>query len=379
MNSRTSRLRPQRRRGFALAFTLLSITVLGALAGGLFFVTLRESRDARDALHRVRALSAAEFGAYTVQSSVGWNPLWNATPTRGLLDSLAFEPGDASLDSVQIWKLAPSDFRVVSQGFSGTGSGRARHLVTLLLTLRAPHITPRVAATVADHATLSGLARVSGADSTVADWECPPPGPDLPALRIADTGVLDTVACTASPCVSGTPPVLADSMAADSRTYEQFGTFTRDQIAALGTTLPASAEILDPAPSLDALSRCDLADPVNLGDPLRTLGTNSPCAHVFPVRYAPASLHLSGGAGQGTLVVDGNLLMDNGVRFFGVLLVRGELRLTGAARFTGVAFASHLTMDGDAGIQLSRCAATRAFLALGTPVQPPGLAWTDMR
>lgn len=379
MNTRMSRLRPQCRHGFALAFTLLAMTVLGALAGGLFFVTLRESRDARDALHRVRALSAAEFGLYTMQSSTGWNPLWNATPARGPLDSLAFVPGDGSLDSVQVWKLAPSDFRVASQGFSGSGAGRARHLVTLLLSLRAPQITPRAAATVEGQAILSGLARISAADSAVAAWECPPPGPDLPALRLADTGAMDTLACTAIPCVSGTPPVIADSMAADSRTYEQFGTFTRSRIAALGVTLPASAEIRNPAPSLDAFSKCDLTDPLNLGDPLRTLGANSPCAHVFPVRYAPASLHLSGGAGQGTLVVDGKLLMDNGARFFGVLLVRGELHLAGAARFTGVAFASRLTMDGDAGIQLSRCAATRAFLALGTPVQPPGLAWTDMR
>ena len=379
MNTRISRLHRHCRHGFALAFTLLAMTVLGALSGGLFFVMLRERRDARDALRRVRALSAAEFGLYIVQSPSEWNPIWNATPARGLLDSRAFEPGDGSLDSVQIWKLAPSDFRVTSQGFSGSGTARARHLVTLLLSLHAPHITPHAAATVKEQATLSDLSRISGADSAITAWECLPPGPDLSALRLADTGALDTLACTAIPCVSGAPPITVDSLAADSRTHEQFGTVTRDRIAALGATLPADAEILNPAPSLDAQSRCDVSDPVNLGDPLRTLGANSPCAHVFPVRYAPASLHLSGGAGQGTLVVDGNLLMDDAARFFGVLLVRGELHITGAARFTGVAFASRLTMDGDAGIQFSRCAATRAFLALGTPVQPPGLAWTDMR
>ncbi|MGH7634339.1 MAG: hypothetical protein ACRENC_11460, partial [Gemmatimonadaceae bacterium] len=217
-----------------------------------------------------------------------------------------------------------------------------------------------------------------GADSAVAAWECELPGPDLPALGIAQAVALDTTACTAVPCLSGAPSVMVDSLAADSRVHEQFGAFTRSQIAALGRALPVGAELLNPAPVIDTPGACDTSAPLNLGDPLRSLGANSACAHFFPLEYAPESLHLSGGAGQGTLVVDGNLLMDAGARFFGVLLVRGELHLTGAARFTGVAFASRLTMDGDATMRLSRCAATRAFLALATPVRPPGVTWTDI-
>jgi hypothetical protein len=378
MHTTTPRSQRRRRTGFALAFTLLAMTVLGALAGGVFFVTLRESRDARDALRRVRAVSAAEFGVYTLAASSVWNPFWNTTPQRGLLDARVYQPGDGSLDSVQVWKLSPSDFRVASEGYSGSGAARARHRVSLLLSLRGPHLVPRAAALVKEQATLSGDARISGADSAVAAWECEPPGPELPAIGIAQVAGVDTTACSAVPCLSGAPPVLLDSLAADSRMHEQFGAFTRGQIAALGRALPIGAELLNPAPLLDALGACDTSSSLNLGDPLRSLGATSPCAHFFPLAYAPESLHLSGGAGQGTLVVDGNLLMDAGARFFGVILVRDELHLTGAARFTGVAFASRLTMDGDAAMQLSRCAATRAFLALATPVRPPGLTWTDI-
>src|SRR6185437_10438678 len=119
MHTTMARSHRRRRNGFALAFTLLAMMVLGALAGGLFFVTLRERRDARDALRRVRSLSAAEFGVYTVATSSVWNPFWNTTPQRGLLDARAYQPGDGSLDSVQVWKLSSSDFRLSSEGYSG--------------------------------------------------------------------------------------------------------------------------------------------------------------------------------------------------------------------------------------------------------------------
>src|SRR6185437_15696167 len=209
MHITTPRSHRRRRTGFALAFTLLAMTVLGALAGGVFFVTLRESRDARDALRRVRAVSAAEFGVYTVAASSVWNPFWNTTPQRGLVDARTYQPGDGSLDSVQVWKLSPSDFRVASEGYSGSGAARARHRVSLLLSLRGPHLVPRAVALVKEQATLSGDARLSGA-----------------------------------------PPVLLDSLASDSRMHEQFGTFTRGQIAALGRALPIGAELLNPAPVL---------------------------------------------------------------------------------------------------------------------------------
>jgi hypothetical protein len=80
--------------------------------------------------------------------------------------------------------------------------------------------------------------------------------------------------------------------------------------------------------------------------------------------YAPGDLVITGGAGSGILLVDGNLQMTNGAHFYGPVVVRGvatlddEVRITGSLRIQSRG-ASHLNR---AHLTVSRCAVGAALL-----------------
>lgn len=182
--------------------------------------------------------------------------------------------------------------------------------------------------------------------------------------------------CTAAPCLDGSSAVLATAAAAES--YEQFGELDRATIAAAAVQLASHQSIVEPAASLDPAGSCNTTDTRNLGDPLRTLGHGSRCAPYFPVLHAPGTLRISGGAGQGFLLVDGDLTLDTGARLYGVVAVNGALRMTGGAELHGVALASSVTLDGGARVLYSSCAADLALRAASVPVVPAGQAWSEM-
>ena len=48
--------------GVALVMAVVAMAVLGALMAGVFFTALREQRDGRDSVSRVKALAVAEYG-----------------------------------------------------------------------------------------------------------------------------------------------------------------------------------------------------------------------------------------------------------------------------------------------------------------------------
>lgn len=341
-------MRPLRpRSGIALLVVLVTIVVIGVVSAALFVVALSDARGARSSPDRARALWAAESGIALAATRDAWSPIWNATPRRGRLAQRVLAPGDGSLDSVGIWKLARADFLLVSTGVSGPPGAQARRRLGQLLTLRAPLVTPRATAVVDDGVVVEPGAWLSGADSAIAGWECDSAGAELPGAAAPDAAA------------------------------DRFGAVTRAELAERAVPLPSDA-VLSGSPVVDVLGACDRGARANMGDPLRQLGSDSPCAFYHPVLYAPGSLRLAGGAGQGTLVVDGDLLLDSGARYFGLLLVRGELRVVEGAAVLGVVFAGRLAIGAGSAVRLSRCAAERAALAAGVPARAPG-GWVEIR
>jgi hypothetical protein len=184
--------------------------------------------------------------------------------------------------------------------------------------------------------------------------------------------------CDDASCLIGATDILVTLRAAEPEPYERFGSTSRSELAGRGIALATGTTIHAPTPTLDASGDCDLANPRNLGDPFRYLGVSSPCADHFLVGHALGDLHISGGAAQALLVVDGDLTVDAGAHLFGVAIVRGTLHLSGAAHFTGLALATRITLEARSRIDYSRCALTLALRAASVPTVPRGPSWVEL-
>lgn len=372
------RVRNRARPGVALVMAVVAMAVLGALVAGVFFTALREQRDGRAAVHRVQALAAAEYGLATALSPDSWRPSWNLTERRGPLFTFAYALGPDVSDTVHLWKLERNDFLLVSSGVAGPSASVASRRIALLVTLRVPQLVAR-SAVIAMHAAVVGdSSLVSGTDTVPQAWSCPPGDEERPAVIVAEASLVDDAACTIVQCITGAPPVSIDSAAAGADMYGRFGTVDRDSIAAAAVQLADDALLSAPAPALDGAGECDATRLSNLGDPLRVFGVESPCADYFPVLHAPGNMRIDGGAGQGVLLVDGNLTIAGGARFSGVVVVGGVFEITELSELDGSALASRVVVHGGSRARYSSCAVERALRAAAMPVVPEGLAWSDM-
>ena len=71
--------------------------------------------------------------------------------------------------------------------------------------------------------------------------------------------------------------------------------------------------------------QCLISDTLNWGEPSHS-GPYAACAYHYPVIHSPGSLSLTGGRGQGTLLVDGDLELGGGFEFTGLVIVLGTVR-----------------------------------------------------
>jgi hypothetical protein len=126
---------------------------------------------------------------------------------------------------------------------------------------------------------------------------------------------------------------------------------------------------------IQRLGACAEDEPWGWGDPEEP---SSPCSSHLPLRAASGDLTVVGGVGQGVLVVDGDVTLTAGARYYGLVVVRGALRLEDGASLDGFA----LALGGGAVAVGSRargsgCWAVRALaaqrVALGGLMAVPGV------
>ena len=146
-----------------------------------------------------------------------------------------------------------------------------------------------------------------------------------------------------------------------------------------------AAEVLDEGVfGYYAGGACDTSDPKNWGDPYHTLGAAAYCKDYFPVVYAPGDLHITGGYGQGILLVEGDLDISGGFEFYGPVIVKGRLTTTGTGgHFNGGVMAANVDLEqtavlGDAVVHFSRCTINKAMSAAGTPIFAKGRSWVEL-
>lgn len=172
--------------------------------------------------------------------------------------------------------------------------------------------------------------------------------------------------------IAAQPEILLDTLPRELPS--RLGGLTTEELARLASRLETGR--VSPAPSeVDGV--CVVAAPANWGAPA---DPSHPCAGYTPFIFVDGDLEVSGGTGQGLLVVTGDLRLRDGAFFSGIVIVGGSLMITNAA-VTGAVYARSTIQSSivlDAHIRFDACAVQRALFStasLQRPLFPPGRTW----
>jgi len=379
--------RSRNRPGFALAVSLAAIVIIGAIITGMFFASTQEYRMSRNSAMQARALTSAEYGMNAILVKGVWDPTWNSA-ANGLLATRVDTVGDGGLDTTRVTKIGDGLFMLTSTGRVGPATGaQARHRLGALVTLSIPQLSMLGALTTQGTFKIGGNSSLSGVDAAPPNWNCPPAGSSVAGLAMPDASKITTTGanCNNLGCVTGSPQVSQNPAAAKDSTYFNYGPgLDWNTLTAMATkTYASGANLNGLAPSISG-SLCNTSDPSNWGDPMHTTPSLLPCQNYFPIIYAQGDLKITGGVGQGILLVNGDLSVQGGAQFFGPVIVKGSLSTAGTGgHFNGGVMAANVDLElstllGNAVVSYSSCALNRALAGAATPMFVPGRAWTEL-
>jgi hypothetical protein len=363
-------------RGAALPLAVLALLVIGTLVAASFLLGRQELAVGTSTLRLQEALAAAE-GGMQLQVAL-WDPaVLNTLPVG---DSVTF---DGSLPTGGWYRGATRRlndllFLVRSEGFSGDSG--ARQPLGVLVRLQPVEFGPTAAFVAGGATAVRDFARVDGTDRAPTDWsDCGAAQPSVAGIRIALASDVTTAGCAGPPCVTGSPDVRADP-GLDSAALSTFGAAGFDDLRTRATvTVPGGARGIAPS---EIGGICYSGDPDNWGSPLQPGG---PCGSRFPIVWSEGDLTVTGGQGQGVLIVNGSLAVGGGFVFSGVVIVRGGVATMGiGGSVYGAVLAANAggagnDIAGNALLQYSDCAVTRALRrsALADPLRSRG--WVGLR
>jgi hypothetical protein len=350
---------------------VFALLVLGVLVGTSFFVGRQELAVGSSTVRLEEALAAAEGGA-NLQLAL-WDPaalntiaIGDSVPFGGTLPAGGWYRGATR-------RLSDLLYLVRSEGFS-RDSGARREL-GMLARLRPVEIRLTAALTARGTTVVGDYARIDGADRAPLGWsDCPASEPAVAGGHVPDASDVSTAGCAGPSCVTGSPAVLADS-GLDGTMLSTAGDAAFDDLRSRATVaIPGGTRRIEPS-RIGGV--CNTLDPDNWGSPLEPGG---PCGRRFPIVWSEGDLTITGGQGQGVLVVNGNLSIGGGFAFNGVVLVRGGMTAAGAGGSVhgGVVAASaggqQNDILGSTVILYSSCAAARGIRmsALAAPLRSRG-------
>jgi hypothetical protein len=383
-------LQPSDRRGVALPLALFTLVIAAVMITAVFYVGRLEQRMGYNSVASTQAFEAAEAGAAAVLTS--WVPSTYNSMAPGSTISLPSTPvGGNALYTASIRRLNSSLFLVQAEGrYLVAGQAITRRQVARLVRLDPPDIDPQAALTTRLGLDVSGVlvlpeATVNGRDTVPTDWlgACPPPGLTAPAILDSAGAVTTSGPCAANACLTGNGPIQTDFVGVTTATFNQFGdeNFASLSAAAEKVFVAPSNNLGSLIPSYIAGSpvTCNYSDPNNWGEPE---DPTSACWDYFPLVYAPGDLTLSGGRGQGILLVEGNLLLAGNVRFYGIIVVQGKLDATDGQVIGGVMvdneFALPASITGTTQLDFSRCVIHRAVTGAARPSVLRERSWVQL-
>ena len=377
-----------KRMGIAIVAALGGIVVIGALIAGVFFVSSQESQISEGSLVHERAFRAAELGLNTTLA--GWDNVSMATMPVGGMITKTYS-GTGWVDTVVVTKLTSQAFSLLSSATAGTGRlARSRKKTLLSVRLSSPDFNFLGALTVRGGLQIGGSSLVDGNDANPTGWTgCPAQMDSLAGVAIADSSLIKYSGCTTGSCVKGDPRIAQTPAANDTTNYFKFGDETWASLTALANkTISASGTYNGIAPVVSN-GVCSTGTTTNWGAPVHTVPANA-CENYFPIIYAKGTstskLNLTGGKGQGILLVDGDLEISGGFEFYGPVIVRGRIKATGTSgggKLTGAVMAANVEIAdnqvlGDATIKYSSCAVEKAIAGAANPRRITQRAWTEV-
>jgi Tfp pilus assembly protein PilV len=382
----TSPVRVRSQRGFALPSAIITLVLLSTLVVGVLFVATEELRAGRSDVADQRALALAEWG---VEETIRrWDSQQNTTLAVGTTVAAAL-PATIGGDRVDVTVTRVQQRAVWIVARSAVSDGRAipaRRTIGVSLRLVGPSVPLRAALTSGGAVTVRDGGMVSGYDVT-------PPGshsglcaealPEVAGIVAPDSTRVCGSECTGTvpEGVVGMPPIgIGGAQGSESTLASPRDTVPESFTSGATYTLEAGTITARPLVAGDV---CDITNAFNWGDP----GGASPCAHHFPVVWVRGSAVLAAGSvGQGILLVDGDLQLEPGARFVGVVIAADDIIVRGpGAEIVGVALARDAdsadgTLVADGGtIWFSSCGAQVALLGAARLAHTPSRWWAELR
>jgi len=369
-------------RGLALLVSIMAIIVVGGLLVGTVTAARLENRQAHNTGEMAQAFAVTELGlGETMADWYAGN--WNAMRVMDELPISGSAPEGAGSYSGNVRRLSRELFFVDVTGVSARGGARQRlgtfvKLQPLSLGIEASLITRGAVRR-------NGGGEISGMDEPPAGWGACTPVEHQAGLRVPNLGLVDDGGCPT--CIEGDPPIEEDESINDD-TFLTFGDLDWASLTSMATKTGFALSNPKVAPSFNGDGSCNTGDVENWGDPLNP---GSTCAGYFPIIYAPGDLILNGGAGQGILLVQGDLNVQGKFEFYGIVIVRGRLKTQGgganAIHFRGAVMVANVGTEedddkndigGNAKIQYSSCAVQRAATSAGRGAQLRSRGWLQL-
>jgi hypothetical protein len=381
------------REGIALPIALAAIVVVGALIAGVFFASTQEYRVGRNIIAAHTAMPGAEVGLNSVVSS--WTPDRTKGLKIGFRDSLRDTIIDGSYVKREWVRVSPTMFWVTSTAIGGTQSlqNRALKRLNTLVRVDVPDLRVAGAVTSRGRTEIAGASKVSGTDTVLRGWDCPPGGPAGAGVVVNDSAS-NMIYSGVNYRLNGDPKV-ADMTATvkDTTTFLNFGGFTYDSLAKLATRIRTAPGAISVNPSWISPGVCNTNDLNNWGDTSHVNGPRG-CENFYPIVHLQGTTNnynLQGtSGGQGIILVDGNLTIAGGFRWTGLIIVKGSTVVAGTAGQGGVKLVGGLMsmnrlspadsnqITGASSITYSRCVINMITSRLATARQTRYRAWADM-
>ena len=368
------------RVGMALPMVLGSIVLIGTLIGGVIFLATQDYRVGANTLNETRAEAAAEMGLNRVLTD--WDQSKNTSMLTGDTMTKSYTDPNGATVNVFITRLPGTFFWAVSEGQTRGNSLQygARRRYGSLLRLNTPAVNFLGAVTAAGNIRVSGNVTVNGNDANPSGWSCTGTLTNMPGAVIQPTA---TSTVNGSVTINGNPPYTTSTAAGDTNTYFNYGGLTYTTLAQMANITLAGGTYNGMAPAVSG-GVCNKSSTMNWGDPVR----HSPaaaCESYFPIIHFTGNTTLSGGSGQGILLVDGDLTKAGNFSFTGVVIVRGTVRssgnnngVTGVEMAAAVDLGDAVTLTGSTTIQYSSCAVQQVLASSATIGVAKGRAWVNL-
>lgn len=358
---------------------LVSALLLVALA--FTDAVLHGMRGARLGWQGERATHAAD--AALLRALTDWDRAAAAALHPGETDTVAAHSLDGVTTHVVRTRVQARLFALESSARVQDGGARpARRAVGRTVRLNWPHPPVYAALTVGGGLLVADSAVILGADAEPAGWgtECALDRRDGPVVAIVARSTSLAPASVVVGAGAPSQPLGDSAMVAFTERFD--AAFTA--LAAV-----ASVRTEDRVLSFDARAAVAPSCPVWFGDGARGAGVEPLCARRWPIVHAaaPDSVRLVGStAGQGVLLVDGDLVVPEAVTMYGLILVRGRVRVASPAsaerpRLVGAVVVRDAGATGSVmesvQLQSSQCAVRRALSAAGMPIPIGPHGWGE--